>query len=68
MNVWDETTRGTCDACRRPGQRCERLIRGGMSLLICVEWRACIAAQPPLDELLGRKERGSPLTGLPRDA
>ena len=46
--------RATCDACRRKDQRCEQITRGGMELWVCVEWRACIAAQPSLDVLLGR--------------
>lgn len=42
----------TCDACRRPDQRCERLARSGIELWVCVDWRGCIAAQPPREVLL----------------
>lgn len=43
-----------CDACHRYERRCEQLIRGGMEIWVCVEWRNCNAAQPPLRVLLGR--------------
>ena len=44
--------RVTCDACRRPDQRCERLAPDGIEIWVCLDWRSCKAAQPSREELL----------------